>query len=83
VSFERGIARVRPGEALVFCTDGILERRNKAGEFFGEEALKAVVHANLEAEAEAIQERIFGAALEFGDGRPWEDDATVVVVRRL
>jgi serine phosphatase RsbU (regulator of sigma subunit) len=35
------------------------------------------------ASAEEILERIFGAAVAFGDGRPFEDDATLVVVKRL
>ena len=33
--FRRGFARVHPGEVLLMLTDGILERRDKAGEFFG------------------------------------------------
>lgn len=80
--FQRGIAHVRQGEVLVLCTDGILERRNRAGDFFGEERLKALVRDHLEEGAEQILERIVGTAFEFGDGRPWEDDVTAVVVRR-
>ena len=34
-TFRRGFARVRPGEILVAVTDGILERRDADGEFFG------------------------------------------------
>jgi hypothetical protein len=30
-----------------------------------------------------VLERLFEAAFAFGDERPWEDDATVVVVRRV
>ena len=33
--FRRGFARLHPGEVLLMLTDGILERRDKAGEFFG------------------------------------------------
>jgi sigma-B regulation protein RsbU (phosphoserine phosphatase) len=73
---------MRPGEVLVLCTDGILERRDPAGEFFGTERLKAVVAGRRDGTAGEILERLFGAAIAFGDGRPWEDDATAVVVRR-
>jgi sigma-B regulation protein RsbU (phosphoserine phosphatase) len=83
VEFRRGFARVRPGEVLVMCTDGILERRDAKGEFFGEERLKAEVGARLDSSAEAILEGVFGAAFSFGLGRAWEDDATLVVLRRL
>ncbi len=30
----------------------------------------------------SIVERIFDASSRWGDGRPWEDDATVVVLKR-
>jgi sigma-B regulation protein RsbU (phosphoserine phosphatase) len=81
--FRRGFARIRPGEVLVMCTDGILERRGAKGEFFGEERLRAVVGKDLEAPAEELLDRVFDASYSFGRERPWEDDATVVVVRRL
>ncbi len=81
--FRRGFARIDPGAILVMCTDGILERRNALGDFFGEDGLKAVVRGAAEAPAQEILERIFEATLVHGERRPWEDDATVVVVRRL
>jgi phosphoserine phosphatase RsbU/P len=81
--FRRGFARVRPGEALVLCTDGILERRDPQGEFFGTEGIKRLVEPALGLGAEAILDRVFDAAFAFGDARPWEDDATLVVVKRL
>lgn len=80
--FRRGFAHVDPGSVLVLCTDGILERRDTAGEFFGPERLQQLVRANLAASADAILDRIFAEAFQHGD-RPWEDDATAVVVKRL
>jgi sigma-B regulation protein RsbU (phosphoserine phosphatase) len=80
--FRRGFARIRPGEVLVLCTDGILERRDPKGEFFGTEGLAAVARKNMAATAEEILDRIFAATVAFGDGRPFEDDATLVVVKR-
>jgi phosphoserine phosphatase RsbU/P len=83
-TFRRGIARVRPGEILVGVTDGILERRDASGDFFGLERLKALVNANRTLSAGDLLERIFAEAQAFGASRSaWEDDATVVVVRRL
>jgi sigma-B regulation protein RsbU (phosphoserine phosphatase) len=80
--FRRGFARMRPGEVLVLCTDGILERRDAKGEFFGTEGLAATVRRDLGASAQEILDRIFEATLAFGEGRPFEDDATLVVVKR-
>lgn len=83
--FRHGHAKVQPGEVLVLCTDGILERSSPGGEFFGEDRLKAVVQEAIRGGgggAADILERIFKAATEFSRRRSWEDDATVVVVRR-
>ena len=82
-TFRRGYARLEPGSILALCTDGILERRNPEGEFFGEDGLKGVVRSRAEESATAILESLYEAAWRFGNGRPWEDDATAVVVKRL
>jgi sigma-B regulation protein RsbU (phosphoserine phosphatase) len=81
--FQRGFAHLERGGTLVLCTDGIPERRDPRGEFFGEERLKKLVEKNASAPAEAILDAIFADAFAFGGDRPWEDDATLVIVRRL
>jgi len=81
--FKRGFAYLPPGSLLVMCTDGILERRDEDGEFFGEDRLKVLVRMSREASAQQLLERIVGVTAAFGAMRPWEDDATVVVVKRL
>jgi sigma-B regulation protein RsbU (phosphoserine phosphatase) len=80
--FHRGMAYLQPGDVLVMCTDGILERRDREGTFFGEDRLRAVVRARKDQSASVILEAIFDASEIHGSGRSWEDDATVVVVRR-
>jgi sigma-B regulation protein RsbU (phosphoserine phosphatase) len=82
VRFHRGVAHLDPGDLLVMCTDGILERRARDGTFFGEERLRELVRARRSASAGDLMAAIFEAAEGFGAGRAWEDDATVVVVRR-
>jgi sigma-B regulation protein RsbU (phosphoserine phosphatase) len=81
--FRRGFARVHPGEVLLMLTDGILERRDRAGEFFGVDRVRAIVRENQLQTAEVVLQRLFDAALAWGGSRPWEDDATIVVVKRL
>ena len=80
--FRRGFARLHPGEVLLLLTDGILERRDKKGEFFGDERVRGLVRQHQAQPATVILERLFDAALAWGDARPWEDDATIVVVKR-
>ena len=81
--FRRGFAKVHPGEVLLMLTDGILERRDKAGEFFGVDRVREIVRELQGRPAQAILDRLFEAAFAWGEGRPWEDDATIVVVKRL
>jgi sigma-B regulation protein RsbU (phosphoserine phosphatase) len=83
VRFKRGFAHVDRGATLVLMTDGLIERRNPAGEFFGEERLKAHVQQNLSLAPEPLLESLFDAVVAWGAGGPWEDDATLVVIRRL
>jgi sigma-B regulation protein RsbU (phosphoserine phosphatase) len=80
--FRRGVAYLEKGDLLVLCTDGVLERRNATGEFFGEERLQEIVRAAGAATADEVLEALFAASYAFGDERPWEDDATALVVRR-
>jgi sigma-B regulation protein RsbU (phosphoserine phosphatase) len=82
VKFQRGVVRMEPGDLLVATTDGIFDRRSRGGDFFGEAQLRRLVEDARES-ATGLLERIFTAAFAFGDGRPWEDDATAVVIRRL
>jgi sigma-B regulation protein RsbU (phosphoserine phosphatase) len=81
--FRQGLAHLDPGDVLVLCTDGILERRNRDGEFFGQERLQAAVQTARGESAAVVLERAFEAARAFGAKRHWDDDATMVVVRRL
>jgi sigma-B regulation protein RsbU (phosphoserine phosphatase) len=80
--FRRGFLRMEAGDVLVLFTDGVTERRGPDGEFFGEEQLKRLVQANLALPARELLQRILDAAQSFGAGRPWEDDVTLMVVRR-
>ena len=82
VSFRRGQARLDRGAVLVLFTDGVAERQGLSQEPFGTDMLKDIVRAGQGAPAAALLDRILHAALAHGDGRPWEDDATLMVVRR-
>ena len=82
VKFQRGVVRLYPDDVLVAMTDGVFDRRSRAGEFFGEARLRRVVE-EWKGTATELLDRIFTAAFDFGDGRPWEDDATAVIIRRL
>jgi sigma-B regulation protein RsbU (phosphoserine phosphatase) len=79
--FRQGLARLDPGDLLVLCTDGILERR-RGSDFFGREGLEAAIRETRGQAAGAVLDAVFDAARHFSKTRHWEDDATVVVLRR-
>jgi len=82
VRFRRGFARVHPGEVLLLLTDGILERRDASGEFFGTERIRTLVREHEHETARQILDHVFETARAWGGARTWEDDATVLVVKR-
>lgn len=82
VRFKRGLAVLPQGACLVMCTDGILERRNSSDEFYGETRLIDTVRRNLARPAGDILAAVFKDCEAFGLQRPFDDDATLVVVKR-
>jgi sigma-B regulation protein RsbU (phosphoserine phosphatase) len=75
-------ARVQlvPGDQVVFYTDGVTDARNAAGEMFGLERLDAAL-----SECSLVASALLGEVLEtlarFTDGRPADDDRTLLVAR--
>jgi serine phosphatase RsbU (regulator of sigma subunit) len=70
-----------PGSMIVACTDGVSERTNSAGEEFGESALHTFVAEHGELDSPAFARNLLAAVKRFGDDRPFEDDATLVVAK--
>jgi ligand-binding sensor domain-containing protein len=75
--------RLEAGDRVVFCSDGIIEVVNTAGQQFGFERTAAVIRRGCQEglSAEALLERIVAEARAFGEGVPQGDDQTVVVLK--
>ena len=67
---------LRPGEQLVFFTDGVIEGR-RGPDFYGDERLRAAVAGH--ASAGAVVDHVLHDALQFQDGGPADDIAIVAV----
>lgn len=80
--YKPSVARLEPGAALLLYTDGIVERRDARGELFGLDRLREVARAARADGPEALLDRLFAAARDFGGGAEWDDDATAVAVVR-
>jgi sigma-B regulation protein RsbU (phosphoserine phosphatase) len=76
VSFD-----LRVDDLFVFCSDGVFETWNAAGEEFGAEGIIKAITENREKAAKEIVSAVFGAMQAFRGAAEQTDDQTVVGVR--
>ncbi len=69
--------KLLPGDVLVLYTDGIVEARSMAGEFYGVERLHAVLERS-GGTARQVLEAVLGDLDKFVEDAPQADDQTVV-----
>jgi sigma-B regulation protein RsbU (phosphoserine phosphatase) len=79
-TYERGFVIMKPGDLLVFYTDGICEARSEADEEYGADRLLEVVRNRQGKPAQELVDAIFADVEAFGGTAPAEDDRTVMVV---
>jgi phosphoserine phosphatase RsbU/P len=72
-----------PGDLVVLYTDGFTEAINPAGEQYGEERLAAIARKGWESQLapETVMLLVTADVDEWAQGRPHEDDLTMVVIR--
>jgi sigma-B regulation protein RsbU (phosphoserine phosphatase) len=74
-------SRIGPGDTLCVYTDGLIEVRNDANEFFGPERLAVLVQGSRCDEAPLVVKRCLDEVQVFAPVG-LRDDATIVVVCR-
>lgn len=84
-NYERGFVIMKPGDMLVFYTDGICEAHGREGEGgpleeYGLERLLHVARQNLGKPARDVVEAVFADVDAFTGGADPEDDRTLMVV---
>ncbi len=72
---------LEPGDLVLLFTDGILEARSPAGDFFGAERALEVVRGHRGQAAGEIIEALYRAVLEFSGTPKPADDVTAVVIK--
>jgi phosphoserine phosphatase RsbU/P len=83
VTYEEFTLSTRPGDAIIFFSDGIVDALNDKEEMFGDERLKAIVARELKNTADGIVEAIYKELAEFQGGVEHFDDETVIVLKVL
>jgi phosphoserine phosphatase RsbU/P len=81
--YEEFTLSTRPGDMIVFFSDGIVDAVNDAGEMFGDERLNAVLKSQTHVTAASTVDAILKAVTDFQAGTDHFDDETVVVLRVL
>ena len=72
-----------PNDVVLLMSDGLPERFNPASELFEYERTKAALSAYAYAGPRAIIEGLVRTSDEWAEGRPLNDDLTLVVLKRL
>jgi len=79
--FESGTVKLRGGDLLLACSDGILESFNEAEQEFGNMRLQTELRRAHGGSAEAVLFSVLGAVQDFAAPRPLTDDMTLMVVK--
>lgn len=79
--YARGRVRLQPGDQIVFYTDGVIERANAEGEFYGIERLKDAARRSRGDAARIALYSMLGDLQDWSGGLPAEDDTTLIVVK--
>jgi serine phosphatase RsbU (regulator of sigma subunit) len=82
IKMNRGYVHLENQSVLLLCSDGAIERMNAGEEQFGVERLKDVLIKSQFRSAKDIVDSIFKTLYEYGNRTAWEDDTTVVVIKR-
>jgi sigma-B regulation protein RsbU (phosphoserine phosphatase) len=79
--YEEFTLSTRPGDLIVFFSDGIVDAVNAAGEMFGDERLIKLLESQHHATAQATVDIVLQAVSDFQAGVDHFDDETLVVLR--
>jgi len=82
VAYDECVLWLQVGDQIIFYTDGITEAHGPGDELFGTKRLDQVLE-QCGFKASAILDSVLHAVDEFVDGRPIEDDQTLIVARLL
>jgi serine phosphatase RsbU (regulator of sigma subunit) len=78
--FDCGRAQINRGDAVLICSDGILESFDQAEQEFGKRRLEEEFRRAQGGSAEAMLFSVLGAVQDFAAPRPLTDDMTLVVI---
>lgn len=72
--------RIKAGERIFLCTDGLIERRNQAGDLFGVKGFLAGIETTGGGQLAATLSTLIRTALDFGEGTAVSDDISLLAL---
>jgi sigma-B regulation protein RsbU (phosphoserine phosphatase) len=82
IKLYRSFATMSTGSILVLYSDGVFERENLKEELFGIDRIKNLAIKHRHKSAQEIVNLIFEAAYEWGNRLKWDDDVTLLIIKR-
>jgi sigma-B regulation protein RsbU (phosphoserine phosphatase) len=82
-TYTESTTRLEPGDVVLLFTDGITEAEDSSDEEFGVERVAEIAASLGDPSAERVCEAILAGVAQHTEGRPLQDDATLLVVERL
>jgi serine phosphatase RsbU (regulator of sigma subunit) len=73
---------IEPGETCVIYTDGVSEAMNPDSNLYGVDRLRELMQASIGGQADALGKVILADVRKFANGRPQNDDITIMVFGR-
>jgi sigma-B regulation protein RsbU (phosphoserine phosphatase) len=83
VPYESNVIMLKPGESIVFYTDGVTEAFNKEEEEFQESRLAQIIDKKSSLNVNEMVEHIFANVQSFTDGVEQSDDITCLALKYL
>jgi sigma-B regulation protein RsbU (phosphoserine phosphatase) len=80
-TFEEWSVRLKPGDILLFFSDGLTEAANREGKFFGTNRISELLAANARLSSAELADVLLAAVEEFTQGGAITDDRTLVVMK--
>jgi len=80
-SYDDLTIATKPGDVVVFASDGILDAENAQGEMYGDERLASVLCGKRQRDASEIAEAILADVGRFQAGTERFDDETIIVLK--
>lgn len=80
--YASSVQQLQPGDQIVFYTDGITEAQSALGGLFGTARLDRELE-NCSLQARSLLEAVLQAVEDFAQGRPADDDRTLIIARVL